>query len=189
MEMEMNGAASTRSSDVVMQRGRMTARTLRRLDIQGFDSVDERYLAQVGRWRRLAFVLCASLAAVGTALASPAILLVLAPIAAIAAVSPVHPFDLAYNYGIRHLTGTGPLPRRGAPSRFACGVGSLWLLATAWAFSAGHVAAGYVLGAALTSIALLVATTDICVPSMIFRAVFGQPQPRGLGPAGTDQFG
>ena len=189
METEMNGATSSGTSEVLMQRGRLTVRTLRRLDIQGFDTVDERYLAQVGRWRRLAFVLCASLAGVGTALASPATLLLLAPIAMIAAASPVHPFDLVYNYGIRYLTGTGPLPGRGAPSRFACGVGSIWLLVTAWAFSAGHTTAGYVLGASLTSIALLVATTDICVPSMIVRAVFGQPRPRSLNTAGASEVG
>jgi len=185
----MNEVGSTTTGEVVIQRGRLPARTLRRLDIQGFDSVDESVLAGVGRWRRLAFVVCASLAAVGTALASSVILLVLAPIAAVAGASPVHPFDLIYNYGIRHLTGTEPLPRRGAPSRFACGVGSLWLLVTAWAFSAGHATVGYALGASLSSVALLVATTDICVPSMIFRKIFGPPRPRGLDPAGVNPVG
>ena len=35
---------------------------------------------------------------------------------------PVHPFDLIYNYGVRFVTGTPPLPRRGTPSHFACGL-------------------------------------------------------------------
>jgi len=108
----------------------LTNTTCRRLDIQGFERVDERALAQVAPWLRLAFALCAVMAGVGTAMASPMILLLLVPIASLAALFPVHPFDLIYNYGIRFVTGTSPLPRRGAPSRFACGLGAVWLVAT-----------------------------------------------------------
>jgi hypothetical protein len=49
---------------------------------------------------------------------------------------------------------------------------------TAWAFSAGHAVLGYTLGAVLTAVALLVSTTDICIPSMIFRLLFGAPRAR-----------
>jgi hypothetical protein len=156
----------------------LTQRTSRLLDIQGFDTVDVQELARVAPWLRLAFGLCALLGGLGTVLASPSILLGLALLAVLAAASPVHPFDLIYNYGIRHLTGTGPLPQRGAPSRFGCGMGAVFLLVTAWAFSAGHVVAGYALGGMLTFVALLVSTTDICVPSMIYRSIFGWPLAR-----------
>lgn len=156
----------------------LSARTCRRLDVQGFDTVDEPELARVAPWLRLSFGLCALLGGVGTLFASPAILLVLAPIAALAAASPVHPFDLIYNHGIRHLTGTGPLPRRGAPSRFGCGMGAAMLLVTAWAFSAGHAVVGYALGGVVTFAALLVGTTDICIPSMMYRSIFGWPRSR-----------
>ncbi len=105
----------------------ITRITRRRLDIQGFERVEDALLAPVAPWLRMAFGLCALMAALGTALASPLILLLLMPIASIAAVSPVHPFDLLYNHGIRFLTGTGPLPRRGSPSRFACGLGAFGL--------------------------------------------------------------
>jgi hypothetical protein len=154
----------------------LTPQTRRRLDIQGFDAVDDGVLAPVAPWLRLAFALCATLGALGTALASPTILLVLAGIAAMAAASPVHPFDFIYNYGIRHITGTGPLPRRGPPSRFGCGMGAIMLVPTAWLFSAGYPIAGYIFGGALTALALLVATTDICVPSLMYRAMFGWPR-------------
>lgn len=156
----------------------LTSRTRRLLDIQGFDTVEEQRLAEVAPWLRLAFGLCAVLGGIGTAAASPVVLLALAPIAALAAARPVHPFDEIYNHGIRHLTGTGPLPKRGAPSRFACGLGAAWLLVTAWVFSAGHAALGYALGASLTAVALLVSTTDICIPSKIYRWVFGGPRCR-----------
>ena len=156
----------------------LTARTLHRLDIQGFDRVSEQQLAEVAPWLRLSYALCALLAGIGTATASPRFLVAISPIALLGAALPVHPFDLIYNLGIRHLTGTGPLPRRGAPVRFGCGVGTLWMLGTAWAFFAGHALVGYVMGFALTGLALIIGTTDICVPSMMYRALFGPPQPR-----------
>jgi hypothetical protein len=156
----------------------LTPRTARLLDIQGFDTVDMQELAPVAPWLRLAFGLCALLGGLGTVLASPTILLGLALIAALAAASPVHPFDFIYNYGIRHLTGTGPLPRRGVPTRLGCGMGAVLLLVTAWMFSAGHVVVGYALGGVLTFVVLLVSTTDICIPSMIYRSIFGWPRAR-----------
>jgi hypothetical protein len=164
----------------------VTRTSRRRLDIQGFEPVEDEALAPVAAWLRLAFGLCAVMAALGTALASPVILLLLAPIALLAAVFPVHPFDLLYNHGIRFLTGTGPLPRRGPPSRFACGLGAVWLVPTAWAFQAGLLVPGYVLGGLLTGVAVLVATTDICIPSLVYRTIFGFPKRRDdgeLGPA------
>jgi hypothetical protein len=148
------------------------------LDIQGFDTVDVQKLAPVAPWLRLAFGMCALLGGLGTVLASPTILLALALIATIAAASPVHPFDLIYNYGIRHLTGTGPLPKRGAPTRFGCGMGAVLVTVAAWAFSAGHMIAGYALGSVLTFVVLLAGTTDICIPSMIYRSIFGWPRAR-----------
>ncbi len=154
------------------------ATTRRRLDIQGFERVDDAALAPVAPWLRLAFGLCAVIAGVGTAMASPLILLLLVPIAALAALFPVHPLDLIYNYGIRFMTGTSPLPRRGAPSRFACGLGAVWLIATAWVFHTGHPILGYVLGGLLTGVAALVSTTDVCIPSLVYRSIFGFPRRR-----------
>jgi hypothetical protein len=150
----------------------LSATTRRRLNVQGFNNVDDQTLAEFAPWLRMAFGLCAVLAAVGTALASPPILWVLTVIATLAALFPVHPFDLIYNYGIRHLRNTGPLPERRPQSRFACGVGAVWLVVTALAFQSGALLAGYILGAALTGVAVLVSTTDICIPSMIYNALF-----------------
>lgn len=157
----------------------LTPATRRRLDIQGFERVDDRALEPVAPWLRLAPALCAVVATLGTALASPAILWSLAAIAALGAIFPAHPFDLLYNHGIRFLTGTQALPRRGAPSRFACGLGAFWLLSVGWAFHTGHTTAGYALGSALTAVAALVSTTDICIPSLVYRAIFGFPQRDG----------
>ncbi len=154
------------------------AKRLHRLDVQGFDTIDEDVLARIAPWLRLAFGLSATLAIVGTALASAPILLTLAAIAFLAGILPVHPFDLIYNHGIRHMTGTPPLPKRGPPSRFASGVGALWLIVTVGAFDFSFPIVGYALGFTLALVAILVSTTDICIPSMLFRAMLGSPWPR-----------
>ena len=153
----------------------LSSTTRWRLEVQGFVGVEELTLNETAFWLRLAFALCTVLAAAGTLLASPILLWSLVPIAALAAAFPVHPFDLFYNHGLRYVTGTGPLPRRGAPNRFACGVGAVWMIATGWAFHAGAFTTGYVLGGMLALVGLLVSTTDICIPSLIYRAVFGFP--------------
>ncbi len=144
----------------------------RRLNVQGFGDVDDKCLMDTAPWLRMAFWMCALMAGVGTVLASPMILWFLAPIAGLGALTPVHPFDLIYNYGIRYLRKTGPLPKRPAQNRFACGIGAVWLVATAWAFQSGALSVGYVLGGTLTAVGLLVSSTDICIPSMIYNALF-----------------
>jgi hypothetical protein len=152
----------------------LSATTRRRLNVQGFSDVDDETLAEGAPWLRMAFGMCALLAGAGTALASPTILWILTPIAALAALFPVHPFDLIYNHGIRYLQNSGPLPKRRAQSRFACGVGAVWLVATAWAFQSGALIVGYIWGGALTGVAVLVSTTDVCIPSMIYNALFSR---------------
>lgn len=156
----------------------LSSRQLHRLDIQGFDTVDAGTLAEAGPWLRLAFALCAALVITATALASVPLFLVGAGIAGIAAMSPVHPFDLIYNLGIRHIRGTGPLPRRPMLNRLACGLGAVLMLMAAWAFSTSLPALGYTLGIALSIVATLVGTVDVCIPSITYRAIFGPPRPR-----------
>ena len=150
---------------------RISATTRRRLDIQGFGDVSDQAFAEVMPWHRLAFAICAIVAAAGTYFASPILLGLLAVVAALSAASPVHPFDLIYNHGIRHIRGTGPLPQRGTPVRLACGMGSVWLIGVIIAFLSGQMIAGYVFGGIIVASATLVATIDVCVPSMVYQAI------------------
>jgi len=154
----------------------LSATSKHRLEVQGITNVESETLADVAPWYRMAFALCASLAGIGTVLASSVILWALTPIAALGALFPVHPFDLIYNHGIRYLRNTGPLPKRAAQGRFACAIATVWLAATAMAFQSGELILGYILGAALTSVGMLVGTTDICIPSMIYNALFLRSQ-------------
>jgi hypothetical protein len=145
----------------------------RRLDMQGFTCADDTTLARTHLWLRWSPGLCAAITAAGTALASPTVLWTLAPFAALGAILPFHPFDLVYNLGLRHLSGGPALPRNGAPRRFACAVGSVWLITTGWLFFAGLDGAAYTLGAAFVATATLVTSAHICIPSMVYRALFG----------------
>lgn len=146
--------------------------TRKHLQIQGFN-LDDQALAELGPWMRWPYVLCASILVVGVVLASPWILWVLAAIAIPTVFLPSHPFNYVYNYGVRHLTGTRPLPPGTPQGKFACGVGGVWLIATGAAFYMGATTVGYVLGGVLAAIATLVATTHVCIPSMIYNAITG----------------
>jgi hypothetical protein len=143
-----------------------------RLHTQGFEDASDSDLFQVERWLRFTPALCGLIVAAGTVFAEPWVFFALAPIAALGTAFPVHPFDLLYNYGLRHLTHTPALPPNGAPRRFACGMATVWIIAIGVSFAMGAPVPGYVLGALMAAVAGLLATTHVCIPSMIYRATF-----------------
>ncbi len=150
----------------------------RRLEEQGFCDLDDAAIAEVGPWLRWSPVLCTVFMVLGVALQSPLVLWLLAATAALGVILPFHPFDLLYNHGVRHLTGTRPFPHNGPQRRFACGLASAWLLATGWAFHAGASTWGLALGIPLILVAALVSLTHICIPSIVYNLLFGR---RGSG--------
>ncbi len=150
----------------------------RRLEAQGFCDLDEATLNEVGPWLRWSPAFCTLFMAAGVALKSPMVLWALALTALLGALLPFHPFDLLYNYGARYLTGTRPLPHQGPQRRFACGVATVWLLATGWAFYVDAPLIGYLLGVPLILVAALVSITHYCIPSLIYNTLF-----KARGPA------
>ncbi len=148
--------------------------TRHRLEEQGFCDLDDATLAEVGPWLRWSPVLCAFFMILGVSLQSPVVLWLLAATAFLGVLLPFHPFDLLYNYGVRHLAGTRPFPRNGPQRKFACGLASAWLVATGWAFHVGASTLGYSLGIPLILVAALVSVTNICIPSMIYNYLFSQ---------------
>lgn len=146
--------------------------TRSRLGAQGFRNLDDATFDEVGPWLRWSPVFCTLFMTTGVVLNSPIILWSLAGTAFLGALLPFHPFDLLYNYSARYLTGTRPLPHQGPQRRFACGIATAWLIATGWAFHIGQPQIGYLLGVPLILVAALVSTTNICIPSMIYNAIF-----------------
>ena len=143
------------------------------LELRGIACSSDPEFAKVVPWIRTTFILCGSLVGIATAFAFTPLLWAMVPIAAAGAIFTVHPFDLFYNYGLRHLTGTRPLARNGAPTRFGCGLAMTWIVAIALSFHLGAASLGYALGGALTAIAAIVSITHFCIPSFVYQFFFG----------------
>jgi hypothetical protein len=143
------------------------------LEVRGIACSSDPEFIKVVPWLRTTFLLCGSLVAIGTVLAFTPLLWAMVPIAALGGLLRVHPFDHIYNYGLRHLTRTRPLPLNGPPTRFACALATVWLVATGVAFEAGMLWLGYLLGGLLASVAGIVGVTHFCIPSLIYQFLFG----------------
>jgi len=144
------------------------------IQAQGFCGLDDKTYAQINYPLRLSPAICMLWATVGTALASPMILWALAPFAALGAILPGHPFDVLYNYGLRHLTRTPALPRYGARRRLACAFATTLIVIAAWGFQAGMPLAGQIAGWALVVGTFVNVTTGLCGPALIVRIFFGK---------------
>ena len=144
------------------------------IEAQGFCGLDDKTSAQINYPLRLSPAICMVWAAVGTTLASPTILWALAPFAALGAILPGHPFDVLYNYGLRHLLGTPALPRYGVRRRFACALATVMIVAAAWGFQAGMPLVGHIVGWSLVAAAFVNVSTGFCIPSFIVRMFFGK---------------
>lgn len=142
-----------------------------RLEAQGFCGLDDKVLAELAPWMRWTYTLGMAVTIIGVALTSPGILWSLAAITAAGILLPFHPFDLLYNYGFRHLTGTGQFPKSGPQRHFVFGVATVWLVATGWAFHIGTDILGFTLGVPLILVAAIASTTNFCIPSFIYNTV------------------
>ena len=143
------------------------------LELRGIACSSDPEFTKLVPWMRTKFVLSGSLVGIATAFAFTPLLWAMVPIAAAGAIFTVHPFDLIYNYGLRHLTGTRPLPPNGVATRFSGGVAALWVVAIALSFQLGVTPLGYALGGSLTAVAALVSITHFCIPSLVYQFVFG----------------
>jgi hypothetical protein len=152
----------------------ITVTVRERIQAQGFCGLDDATYAQINYPLRLSPAICMIWAAIGTALASPTVLWALAPFALLGAILPGHPFDVLYNYGLRHLYGAPALPRYGTRRRFGCTSATAMLIAAGWSFHTAHLVAGYIIGGSLAAAAFVNVSTGFCIPSFIARVAFGK---------------
>jgi hypothetical protein len=145
-----------------------------RIQAQGFCGLDDKIYAQINYPLRLAPAICMLWAAAGAALGSPAILWTLAPLAALGAILPGHPFDILYNYGLRHLLGTPVLPRYGVRRRSGCVAATMMIIVAAWGFQTGRPIVGNIFGWLPVFGTFMNVSTGICMPAVIAQAVFGK---------------
>lgn len=152
----------------------------KRLQIQGYQGFTDCELNDFKYGIRFAYYLCSLLLLLGLLLANIKILAMLMIVAFTGSLAPYHPFDYLYNYGIRHLIQKPKVPRRTNQGRFACGIATVWLGAIIYLFHEGLTMAGYIAGGILISVAVLVSTTDVCIPSMIYNSLFIATKNRGV---------
>ncbi|MDZ4389992.1 MAG: DUF4395 family protein [Gemmatimonadales bacterium] len=142
-----------------------------RLEAQGFCGLTDETLAQLAPWMRWTYTLGTLVTLIGVVLMSPVVLWSLAAITSMGIFLPFHPFDLLYNYGMRYLTRTGPLPKSGPQRHFVFVVATVWLIATGWAFYVDADIVGITLGVLLIFVGGLASTTNFCIPSFIYNTV------------------
>lgn len=147
----------------------------RRLAMQGFTGVPDADLPAMALWLRFSPAVCLVGVTIGTMLTSPVIIGVLLAMSLVGAVVSYAVPDLLYNYLIQPRTKGPRLPRRRAPSRFACWVATFWLTAILIAFVTGYNTIGYVLGVAMAVVAALMTFGHYCVASHLWRKLFGWP--------------
>ena len=147
-------------------------RDMRLVRLQGFrgHEAEEALRSHVGG--RLAPALCGAGAILGVALASPLLLGALALSAGIGTIAANHPIENVYNVMARRR-GAAEVPVNRAGRRLGCFIGTIFLGGSALAYALGNTAVGAALGLSLGSLALFVAATNICVPSIIFTLVRG----------------
>jgi hypothetical protein len=122
-----------------------------------------------GLWLGLRFPtgLCLALVITALALESVPMLVVLSGIGLIAGFTSRHPFDLLWNYGLRHLASAPELPVNPPRRRHAFKLATAWLLAVAALFAAGYDVAALSLGLVLLGVCGLVTATNFCIPSTL----------------------
>jgi len=121
---------------------------------------------------KLAPAACGILSLVAAVTGSMALVLVTLATALTGAVARNHPFETVYN-AIARRTGGQTMPPNRAAKRTGCAVGSVFLAGAAIAWVVGLDILASVLLVSLGSLALFVAATGLCVPSMMFILVFG----------------
>jgi hypothetical protein len=156
-----NGAAGARS----LERKRYL------VELQGFHGLDDATVVALEPWLRLSPALCMLTVLAALLSGRHAILLALIPFAVGGVLLPNNPFDAIYNDGIRRWTRGPRIPRYGLPRRFACGVGSAWLV-TMWScFESGATPAGYGMGIGFMAIVSVQVFSGLCLPSRVLASV------------------
>ena len=150
----------------------LTPLRIRRIREQGYYHQSDDLLSSMAVGNRFAYQLCTLFVLLGLVTSNLYVLTSMMFIALMAVVLPYHPFDYIYNYGLRHVLQRPRIPRRSKQLKFACAMATAWLATTIWLFTEQYTTAAYIVGGLLVASATLVSTTDICLPSKLYNAVF-----------------
>ena len=142
------------------------------LKAQGYCNLSDTEISELAFGNRFAYIVCVSILAVAVATVHIPTIIAMTIVAFLGIILPYHPFDYIYNHLLRGMLNKPKLPPRSKQLKFACIVATLWQIATIYLFYTGLVTAGFVVGGLLVTVALIVSTTDFCIPSMIYNFIF-----------------
>ena len=157
---------------MIKKQQNISIKRVHRLKVQGYQGYSDAELSAFFFGNRFAFATCLTFLVIGVAAANIPLLISMSIISFGGIILPYHPFDYIYNHLLRRVLNRPKLPSRSKQLKFTCTLATLWIIATAYLFYTGFTLAGYILGSLLISVAFLVSTTDICIPSMIYNLYF-----------------
>ncbi|WP_167616778.1 DUF4395 family protein [Maribellus sediminis] len=150
----------------------LSAKRIYRIKCQGFTAYSDEEITQLAFANRFPMIICLILLGVGVALANIPVLVVLLVVSVLSIVLPYHVFDYLYNHWLRHKMNKPKLHPRSNQLKFACFLATSWTAVNIYLFATGHTTAGYISGAAMFCVPLLLTTTDYCIPSKIYNFLF-----------------
>lgn len=150
----------------------LSSKRLYRIRTQGYCNISDEKVSELAFGNRFAFYTCSFFLAIGVVTSSIPILTLMMTISIFGIVLPYHPFDYVYNYILSGPMNKPKLPRRARQLKFACVVATVWLASIIYLIYAGLIMASYISGGLLFSIAFLVSTTDLCIPSLVYNFLF-----------------
>jgi len=146
-----------------------------RLEVQSYLDQSCEMLHSLKNWWRFTPSLNWIITLVGTVAAWPEVLFAQAALMAVAVATPSHPLDWLYNFGVRHITGTPPLPISGQRRKLVFAMaGALLALLGGWFFM-GYNTVGYIQGGIMTVLGGLLMVFNLCVVSEVLARIFGMP--------------
>ncbi len=147
-------------------------RTHRLLRLQGQRGPALDQAVASGWAMRLGPAQCAFFGTLAIAIDEPRVFLLLAGLSSIGVITSHHPVEWLYVSWARRYGHPSP-PGNRAPRRFACLLGAACFLVAGVALSAGTGWIFWPTALLLVLLPMYVATTNICVPSLLFTLVLG----------------
>lgn len=146
-----------------------------RLEVQSFLNQPRETLRDLKHWWRFTPTLNWIITLTGIVMAWPQILFAQAALMAVAVITPSHPLDWLYNFGIRFVTGTTALPKSGQRRKIVFAVASVLIAMLGGWFYMGLNMVGYIQGGIMTVLGGLLVLFNLCVLSEILAKIFGMP--------------
>lgn len=142
--------------------------------MQGYIKQTDAELSELAFGNRFAYRLCTTIVIIGVVSSSIPVLSAMLIVAFFGIILPYHPFDYIYNHLLAERMSKPKLPRRSKQLKFACTIATIWIASTIFLFYTGYALAAFVVGSLLIGVALLVSTTDYCIPSLIYNTLSPQ---------------